>query len=111
MLALAHGGASGVVKERMEAMGDAMKELSAIMRGQRDYDAESVRALASTIESHGGDALVVQLSDYASALVAAADNEHAVGQAHGSLMGQGQGIHWLLVDLAAQKRQGCLRPP
>ncbi|SDG62351.1 c-type cytochrome, partial [Thalassobaculum litoreum] len=58
--AIAHGDATGVVKERMESMealGDAMKELTAMMRGQQDYGAERVRSLAATIESHGGEAL------------------------------------------------------
>lgn len=121
---LAHGGASGVVKERMEAMeslGDAMKELTAIMRGQQDYSADSVRTLAGTIESHGGkaltelfpdgsldhpseampaiwtdwdrfSALAARLSDYAAALAAAADNKRPAGGARAGMMGQGQGM-------------------
>ncbi|WPZ37171.1 cytochrome c (plasmid) [Thalassobaculum sp. OXR-137] len=119
--AIAHGGASGVVKERMdsmEALGDAMKELTAMMRGQQDYGAERVRSLAATIESHGGEALTRlfpkdsldhpsealpaiwsdwdrfsalsdQLSTYAQALAAAADNQRPAGGAQGGMMGQG----------------------
>lgn len=59
--ALAHGGATGVVKERMDgmmAMGDAVKSLSAMMRGEEDYDAAAVKMHGQTIETHAGDALV-----------------------------------------------------
>jgi cytochrome c556 len=116
--ALAHTGATGVVKERMEAMkamGDSMKELTAIMRGQQDYDAGRVRALATRIGEHGGEAmtelfpegsldhpsealptiwsnwerfsdLAIRLDDYASALAAAADNQRPAG---GAMQGQG----------------------
>ncbi len=50
--AFAHGGASGIVKERMDAMdemGDVMKSLTAIMRGEKDYDADAVREGAAVI--------------------------------------------------------------
>ncbi len=56
----AHGGATGIVKERMEAMeemGDVMKSLTAIMRGETDYDADAVRKGAAVIGSHAGEAL------------------------------------------------------
>lgn len=59
--ALAHEGATGIVKQRMEAMrsmGDAMKELAAMLRGKQAYDADRVRDLASRIAMHGGDTLV-----------------------------------------------------
>lgn len=58
--AYAHGGASGVVKERMDAMGvmgDVMKSLSAMMRGEKTYDADAVRKGAAAIRSHSGEAL------------------------------------------------------
>jgi len=58
--ALAHGGATGVVKERMELMkvvGDAMKSLTEMMRGKQDYDADRVRAAAREIADHGDEAL------------------------------------------------------
>ncbi|WPZ34560.1 cytochrome c [Thalassobaculum sp. OXR-137] len=119
--AIAHGGATGVVKERMEAMealGDAMKELTAMMRGQQDYSPDRVRTLAGTIDSHSGaamtklfpkdsldhpsealpaiwsdwdrfSALSAQLSTYAQALAAAADNHRPAGSAPGGMMGQG----------------------
>lgn len=55
--AFAHGGASGIVKERMDAMGvmsDVMKALTPIMRGERDYDADAVRQGATQIRRHAG---------------------------------------------------------
>lgn len=57
----AHEGAKGIVKERMDAMrsmGDAMKELAAMLRGKQSYDADRVRDLAARIAMHGGDTLI-----------------------------------------------------
>lgn len=59
-LALAHGGATGIVKERMDgmmAMSEAIKSLSAMMRGDTEYDANAVRESADVIKSHAGEAL------------------------------------------------------
>ena len=107
--AVGHSGATGIVAERMEFMeslGDAMKSLTEMMRGEEDFDAERVRSLARTIGDHGGEALTSlfpegsldpptealpviwqdwerfssladQLSAYAAALEAAAGNERA----------------------------------
>lgn len=58
--AFAHGGATGIVKERMDAMSvmsEAAKTLSSMMRGQVDYDAATVRAAAAEIEAHAGAAM------------------------------------------------------
>lgn len=58
--AVAHGGATGIVKERMDAMGvmgKVMKSLSAMMRGETKYDAGAVRKGAQAIEVHSGEAL------------------------------------------------------
>ncbi len=57
---LAHGGATGVVKERMElmeAVGKAMKSLTDMMRGKQEYDVDRVRAAARRIADHGGESL------------------------------------------------------
>ena len=57
---LAHGGATGVVKERMElmdAVGKAMKSLTDMMRGKQEYDVDRVRAAARRIAEHGGESL------------------------------------------------------
>ena len=60
-VAFAHGGATGIVKQRMETMkgfGAAMKEMSIMFRGKAPYDAARVRQSAASIRGHGGDALV-----------------------------------------------------
>ncbi len=57
---MAHGGATGIVKERMDAMGDmkdSMKEVSDMFKGKTSYDANKVRAAAEVIKGHSGDAL------------------------------------------------------
>ena len=54
-LALAHSGATGVVKERMAAMEDigaALKTVGLMVRGLRDFDGAVVKASASTIAGH-----------------------------------------------------------
>lgn len=54
---LAHSGATGIVKQRMDSMetiGRSMKALNAMLRGEQAYDAVSVRALAREIGQHGG---------------------------------------------------------
>lgn len=59
-VAYAHGSATGIVKERMEAMesmGDAVKKLAAMMRGETEYSAASVKAEAGTIRQHAGEAI------------------------------------------------------
>lgn len=60
LAALAHSGATGVMKERMDAMGemgDAMKVLTPMMRGQTAYDPEVVRAAADTMIGHAGSSM------------------------------------------------------
>lgn len=55
--ALAHSGATGVVKERMDAMdelGEVMKRLTPMMRGQSDYNPDIVRSAADTMIGHAG---------------------------------------------------------
>lgn len=56
----AHSGATGIVKERMDGMmvmGKAVKEITPMMRGKVDYDAEAVRAFAETLGEHSGAAM------------------------------------------------------
>ncbi len=56
--ATGHEAATGVVKERMALMksiGEAMKGLSAIMKGERAYDAAEVASLATSIQSKSGE--------------------------------------------------------
>ncbi|WP_372599309.1 cytochrome c [Amphritea sp.] len=57
---VAHGNATGVVKERMdlmEDMKDSVKAVSAIFKGQTDYNADTIRNAAETIKAHSGDAM------------------------------------------------------
>lgn len=57
LAALAHSGATGVVKERMDAMGEMgkeMKRLAPMMRGQTEYDPDVVRNAADTMIGHAG---------------------------------------------------------
>lgn len=59
-VALAHGGATGIVKERMDgmvAMQKAVKAVTPIMRGQAEYNADKVRAFAEAVEMHSGEAM------------------------------------------------------
>lgn len=59
-VALAHSGATGVVKERMDgmaAMQKAVKAVTPIMRGQVAYDADAVRSFAAAVEMHSGEAM------------------------------------------------------
>lgn len=49
---MAHGGATGVVKERMELMkevGDNMKQVGAMVKGKTDFDALAIANHAKTI--------------------------------------------------------------
>ncbi len=58
--ALAHGGATGIVKERMDAMvvlQKAVKAITPVMRGQAEYDADAVRTFAAAVEMHSGEAM------------------------------------------------------
>jgi cytochrome c556 len=58
--ALAHGSATGIVKERMDGMivlRDSMKAMGPMMQGRLDYDADVVRTQAAAIRQHSGEAL------------------------------------------------------
>jgi len=58
--ALAHGGATGIVKDRMDgmsAMSEAVKSFSMMMRGKTEYNAERVQRDAQSIQAHAGEQL------------------------------------------------------
>lgn len=60
LAAFAHGGATGVVKERMDAMADmgkAVKAVTPMMRGEIAYDADVVRQAAATFSRHAGETM------------------------------------------------------
>jgi len=55
MLAMAHSGATGIVKKRMETMKDVgavMKELGAMVKGEVDFDAAIVAKRGGDLKSH-----------------------------------------------------------
>lgn len=59
LAAFAHGGATGIVKERMDGMSimaDTVKAISQMFKSG-DYDSELVRQGAKTISVHAGEAL------------------------------------------------------
>ena len=59
-MALAHSGATGVVKERMDAMksmGDAIKRIKPMMSGEAAYNADVVRQAAQRIATEAGEAM------------------------------------------------------
>lgn len=60
LAALAHSGATGVMKERMDgmmAMGEAVKDITPMMRGKVDYDPQAVRAFSEEVRRHSGTAM------------------------------------------------------
>lgn len=59
--AFAHGGATGIVKQRMDdmsMMSKAMKTIGLMIRGKNEYDGDQVIDAAKTIQMHGGEALL-----------------------------------------------------
>lgn len=63
---LAHADATGVIKDRMDAMsaiGDANKPLVAMSRGRSDFDLDTVIASANTIAEHSGQSLLAMFPE------------------------------------------------
>jgi cytochrome c556 len=63
--ALAHGGATGIVKERMDAMSDmkdSMKALSGLIRNGAD-DGTAIAGHARDIAGHAGDTMLDQFPE------------------------------------------------
>jgi len=59
-VAFAHGGATGIYKERMDAMmamRKDVKSLATMMRGEIAFDAEAVRQAAATFKAHSGQTM------------------------------------------------------
>lgn len=66
-VASAHSGASGVVKERMDAMvsvGDAMKKITAMFKRQTPYDAKELARLSAVIANQGGSKLTKMFPEH-----------------------------------------------
>lgn len=58
--ALAHGGATGIVKERMDAMTDIsrnVKSVGQMLKGTAAYNPEEIKRAADAIAGHAGDAM------------------------------------------------------
>jgi cytochrome c556 len=58
---VAHDGATGVVKERMDAMsalGSTMKSLLKIVKGRVEFDANKVQELTGQLSTHSGANLI-----------------------------------------------------
>jgi cytochrome c556 len=82
--ALAHGSATGIVKERMDGMivlRDSMKAMGPMMLGKTEYDGAVVRARASAIRQHSGRGAII--------VVSARQRRHALGGNGRSLGGLG----------------------
>lgn len=57
---LAHGGATGIVKERMDgmvALGKSVKAITPMMMEQESYDASKVVEFGAIVRAHSGEAL------------------------------------------------------
>ncbi|MHA7852325.1 c-type cytochrome [Roseovarius sp.] len=64
--AFAHSGATGVVKERMDAMksmGEAIKRITPMMSGEAAYDEATVREAAQAIANDSGEAMTSQFPE------------------------------------------------
>ncbi|WP_425045819.1 c-type cytochrome [Primorskyibacter sp. S87] len=60
-MAVAHSGATGVVKERMDGMDvmkDAVKVIAPMMKGQTAYDSATIKKAAQDIGKHAGQPLL-----------------------------------------------------
>ena len=59
--ALAHDGATGIVKTRMDAMSDlgkAVKQIAQMIRGKLTYNAQAVKNAAVIIKQHSGSSML-----------------------------------------------------
>jgi len=64
--AYAHTGATGIVKERMDAMSvmsKAVNSIAQMMQGETPYDTDAVRQGAVLIKEHSGDAMTSQFPE------------------------------------------------
>ena len=58
VVAHGHGGATGIVKERMDSMkemGDAMKVMGDMVKGKRDFERSAFQQGAKTVTKHSPD--------------------------------------------------------
>lgn len=65
-VALAHDGATGIVKERMDgmsAMASALKSIGPMVSGQEEFDPMAIRSAAEILQIHAGENLIAQFPD------------------------------------------------
>lgn len=140
MAVVAHDGATGIVKERMElmkAIGQSMKSLGAVFKGQVEYDPVVIEGAARDIQALSGSKMTALFPDgslhqpsealptvweewvkfenlailaesYSGALAAAANNPSADGGMRLSDMGVGDGDPATLAAGAPQRAFGFL---
>ncbi|MEQ9126000.1 MAG: cytochrome c [Alphaproteobacteria bacterium] len=95
----AHGGAMGVVKERMDLMerlGDAMKAIAGMMKDPAAYDGGDLARHAEAIEAHGGDALTA---------VFPTDSREPPSEARAEIWTEWARFEGLARDLSAEARR------
>lgn len=77
LAAFAHGGATGIVKQRMDGMvvlAQTMKSLKAIMSEQQDFSAATVAQLAQRVQAHAGDNMTKQFPEGSNPMVSEASD-------------------------------------
>lgn len=107
--ALAHGGATGIVKERMDGMGvmkEAVKLLTPMMQGQVGYDAETVRSQAAKIAAHAGEAMTKLFPENSNAKPSEAKD--AIWQDWDSFTGMAEQLLVMADGLAAAADNGLM---
>lgn len=107
--AFAHGGASGVVKDRMDgmsAMKDSMKVLTPMMQGKVPYDAEQVRAEAEAIGRHAGEALTSLFPE--GSMGKPSEAKHEIWQDWEDFSGLAEQLHTYAEGLALASGNGLM---
>ncbi|WP_320823013.1 cytochrome c [Reinekea sp.] len=101
-IAWAHGGATGIVKERMDAMtslSKSVKKLTPIMRGRTDYNADTVQQEAEKIAKLGSSHLTELFPE--GSLTGASEAKPAIWQQWSKFETYAQGLTRLADGLAA----------
>lgn len=107
-IALAHQGASGIVKERMDQMdgiAKSMKAMGAMFKGQTTYDAETVRSQAMVIAATGGKQLSVLFPEHS--MQPPSEARHEIWTDWEKFLGLGDEMQAAAVALA----NGAANPP
>lgn len=112
---IAHRDATGIVKQRMDAMEDmgrAMKALRAMMRGSQLYDAERVRTYAKVIAGHGDRKLTALFPEGSLQSPTRAKSSIWDDWERFAAMARELAVHAVaLADAASNERPGGASPP